>query len=443
MTSSKYSSKAADRLPDPASEREKLIGLGKRSISKSYYPELKSRLDELEHFRALLDRVNDAIFVVDVDSGRVIDISGAADILLRCSGDAIRGMQFKDILPDHIRRHADNLFNNESKTIRLETEFRCPGDTGGCPVPVDMTLSLVSFRDERQAIIVARDISERKRNELALKQSHDLLELRVRERTKELDRANRAKSEFLSIVSHELRTPLTAVLGFAKIIRKKLTETVFPALQGNEDEKLGREMEVIGKNLEIIASEGHRLTTLINDVLDLAKMEANKIEYAKVEVRPEEFITKSVDATSSLFEDARLVLLLDVEPDLPLVLADLDRLIQVMVNLFSNAVKFTNKGMITCSARRVGNSVRVSVADTGVGIPKEMLESVFEEFTQVSDGLSDRPRGTGLGLPICKHIIEGHGGHIWAERRVDRGSKFVFTLPALGAVQRAQGPKSS
>ncbi|EGB15388.1 PAS/PAC sensor signal transduction histidine kinase [Pseudodesulfovibrio mercurii] len=431
MTSSKYSGKAADSGREQTGEREKLIGLGRRSISKSYYPELKSRLDELEHFRALLDRVNDAIFVVDADSGRILDVSGAADVLLGCDADRLRGLRFADILPPHIRRHADNLFHNETKTVRMETEFSCPLCQGKPPVPVDLTLSLVSFRNERQAIIVARDISERKRNERALKRSHDQLELRVRERTRELDRANRAKSEFLSTVSHELRTPLTAVLGFAKVTSRKLVNSIFPAVERLADPNLRKDMEVVRRNLEIIAGEGQRLTLLINDVLDLAKMEAHRVEYVMAPVSPEAFIRKSVEVTSALFEDTDLTLRLDLEPDLPLVNGDADRLMQVMVNLISNAVKFTPQGVITCAAHVVDGTVRVGVTDTGVGIRPELLQAIFEEFTQVGEHLSDRPAGTGLGLTICKHIVEGHGGHIWAESRPGHGSTFLFTLPVL------------
>jgi PAS domain S-box-containing protein len=431
MSSSRYSNKAADPEPVQATEREKLIGLGKRSISKSYYPELKSRLDELEHFRALLDRVNDAIFVVDADSGSILDISGAADALLGCGPEQLRGLCFKEILPPHIRRHADNLFHNETKTVRMETEFSCPLCPGKPPIPVDLTLSLVSFQNQRQAIIVARDISERKRTERALKRSHDQLEIRVRERTEELDRANRAKSEFLSTVSHELRTPLTAVLGFAKVTRKKLVGSIFPAVDRIADEDLKKEMEVVRKNLEIIAGEGQRLTMLINDVLDLAKMEANRVEYAMAPIRPEDFINKTVEVTSSLFDDNGLALKLDIGPRLPLVQGDMDRLMQVMVNLFSNAVKFTPKGGVACTARAEGDAVRISVADTGIGIQPELLESIFEEFTQAGEHLSNRPAGTGLGLTICKHIIHEHGGRIWAESKPGHGSTFIFTLPAL------------
>jgi PAS domain S-box-containing protein len=420
---------SADRDKNHAADREKLIGLGKRSISKSYYPELRKRLDELERFRALLDRVSDTIFVVDADTGIVLDVSGSTRAMLDCGASSLVGTPFKRLLPDHISRHADNLFHSETKKIRLETELICP-DKKRDPIPVDISLQLVTHRDKRRAIIVARDISERKRSEEALKKSHDLLEIRVRERTRELDRANRAKSEFLSVVSHELRTPLTSLLGFAKVIRKRLNKTIFPLID-TKDEKVIKAITQIGENMDIMAAEGDRLTALINDVLDLAKLEANKVEFKMAPVAPGEFIKRAVLATSSIIEDSGLIPLLDIEPDLPPIRGDLDRLIQVMVNLISNAVKFTSQGTITCRARLVGDNVHISVSDTGVGIPPSKLDAIFEEFTQADESLENRPRGTGLGLAICRNIVFGHGGYIWVESEEQQGSTFIFTLPVL------------
>ncbi len=423
--------KRADRKPDPAKEREKLIGLGKRSISKSYYPELKTRLDELEHFRALLDRVNDAIIIVDTDTGVIVDVSGATDSMLGCGASELIGTQFKELLPDHIARYAESLLHSKGDSLNLETVLSCPYGQDRTPVPVEIMLRTVELHEQRQAIITARDISERKANEETLRKSHDELEIRVRERTRELDRANRAKTEFLSIVSHELRTPLTSVIGFAKIIRKKLVEVVFPAVDHKGNEKLCKEMSRIQKNIDIIASEGDRLTALINDVLDLAKLEAAKVEYRMEPMNPAVFINRAVEASSALFKEADLLLLTDIASGLPDVLGDNDRLIQVMVNLFSNSVKFTQDGSVTCRARQVGDHVRISVIDTGVGIPEEQCSTIFEKFTQAEESLANRPKGTGLGLPICRHIVEGHCGYIWVESEIGKGSKFIFTLPVL------------
>ena len=134
-------------------------------------------------------------------------------------------------------------------------------------------------------------------------------------------------------------------------------------------------------------------------------------------------------ATSSLFADSGLELVVQVEEALPIVNGDRDRLIQVVVNLLSNALKFTEKGLITCSAYRQGQEAWVSVTDTGIGIDPQDYDRVFEQFVQVGDTLTDRPRGTGLGLPICKEVIEHHGGRIWVESELGVGSTFAFALP--------------
>ena len=418
-----------DPKPDPASEREKLIGLGKRSIS--YYPELKAQLDELELFRALLDRVSDAILVVDTASGIIQDVSGSTHAMLNCQPEDLIGLPFSDLLPEHIARYSENLFNTKNDTLKLETELCCRFSKTGHSVPVEIKLKIVTYQDKRHTVIVARDISERKRNEQSLKKSHDLLEIRVRERTRELDRANRAKSEFLSIVSHELRTPLTSVIGFAKIIRKKLIDTIYPAVEHAGKARLCKEMGRVKKNIDIIISEGDRLTALINDVLDLAKLEADKVEYVMKPVAPNEFLSRSIEATEALFHDSNLMLLTDITPQLPKVTGDMDRLIQVMVNLFSNAVKFTKEGNIICRARQVKNHIRISVTDTGIGVPESLRSRIFDKFTQGQESLADRPKGTGLGLPICRNIVNDHGGHIWVESNKKNGSKFVFSLPVI------------
>ena len=152
--------------------------LGKRSISKSYYPELRARLEELEGFRALLDRVSDAIFVVDAETGIILDVAGAVQSMLGCDADKLKGLAFSNVLPEHIARYAGNLFNNKNDVLQLETEFLCPNCDQKPPVPVEMSLRIVTQKEGRRVVIVARDISERRRNEEALRKSHDELEIR-------------------------------------------------------------------------------------------------------------------------------------------------------------------------------------------------------------------------------------------------------------------------
>ena len=242
---------------------------------------------------------------------------------------------------------------------------------------------------------------------------------------KEIDQV---KTDFITTVSHELRTPLTSILGFAKIVNKKLEERIFPKLQA-EDSKTQRSIVQVAENISIMVSEGERLTNLINDVLDIAKMEAGKIDWKMQYFSVHELIERATSATMALFEQKELRLIIDVEEDLPKIVGDRDRLIQVLINLISNAIKFTEKGSVTCKATKTDYEITISVIDTGSGIAEADQLKVFEKFKQVGDTLTDKPKGTGLGLPICKQIVKHHGGKIWVESELGRGSTFSFALP--------------
>ncbi|MCI0345514.1 MAG: GAF domain-containing sensor histidine kinase [Chloroflexi bacterium] len=275
------------------------------------------------------------------------------------------------------------------------------------------------------------------------------LERRVVQRTEALARAieeahaarataeaaSAVKSQFLSNVSHELRTPLTSVIGFTKLVRKRLDEVILPVVpaEATDDPKVERAIRQVGQNLGIMVAEGERLTNLINDVLDLAKIEAGKFEWRTGPVDVGEVVERATGATAALFEQSGLALEVDVAAGLPSIEGDRDRLIQVVINLLSNAVKFTPApGSVAVRARRSDGSIEVAVSDSGVGIAPEDQERIWEQFGQARDTLSETPRGTGLGLPICREIVEHHGGRIWLESEPGRGSTFRFTLP-IGA----------
>ncbi|HAW50396.1 TPA: hypothetical protein DCX16_05565 [bacterium] len=250
------------------------------------------------------------------------------------------------------------------------------------------------------------------------------LERKVAERTKELKEANeelkkmdKIKSDFLSMVAHELRTPLTSIKAFTELLLSKPD----------------REVEARLRYLGIIHSECNRLTRLINNVLDLSKIEAGKVEWNIQLVSIAEIVNTSLATTHKLIEDSGLEIEAQIEDNLSLVLADKDRLIQVMTNLIGNAVKFTEKGgridVRVKKKTRPTKCIQVSVSDTGIGIRKKDLDKVFQRFKQVGDGMTNRPEGTGLGLSICKEIIEHHKGKIWVESKLKKGSTFHFNLP--------------
>jgi signal transduction histidine kinase/DNA-binding response OmpR family regulator len=255
-----------------------------------------------------------------------------------------------------------------------------------------------------------------------------MLELKkANEKLKELDHQ---KSDFLSMVSHELRTPLTSILGFAKIINRKFENIILPQLTV-EDRTVLKAIKQIHQNINIIISEGDRLTALINNVLDLAKIEAGRIDLHFSPISVPEVVEQSIRAISAIFENKGITIQKHVPDSLPVINADKDRLVQVMINLLSNAAKFTDHGEVTCAVTSSKNHVTVSVADTGVGIDPAKINHIFDRFEQGVDTLTGKPQGSGLGLAICKHIIESHSGKIWAESARGKGSTFIFSLPAL------------
>ena len=257
--------------------------------------------------------------------------------------------------------------------------------------------------------------------------------------------ASATKSTFLASVSHELRTPLTSVVGFTRLVRKRFEEIVTPALAGLPgggvagDPKLERAVRQIGDNLAIMAAEGERLTAMINDVLDLQKIEAGRMEFRHDPVDPVAVVDQALAATSALFATTGLAVVRDIPETAPAVLGDHHRLIQVVINLLSNAVKFTAAGSVTVRVRTAGEEIVVSVTDTGTGIAAADQVRVFEAFAQAGDTLTDKPRGTGLGLPISREIVEEHGGRLWLESEVGRGSTFAFALPVAGGSVASPG----
>ncbi|MGB5028534.1 MAG: response regulator, partial [Chitinophagaceae bacterium] len=310
----------------------------------------------------------------------------------------------------------------------------------GVPIPVgDVNLGVLSVQstehenrfnenDLRLLTTIASSVGVALNN-ATLFEDVKLAKMEAEAASNAAEKANEAKSAFLSTVSHELRTPLTSVLGFAKIIRKRLDEKIFPIVD-RSDKKTDKTISQISENLQVVISEGERLTHLINDVLDLAKIEAGKMEWSQENVSMPEVAERAIAATTSLFDQKALKLVKEIDTNLPEITGDKDKLIQVIINLISNSVKFTDKGTVTCRAYQEKDELIVSISDTGIGIAPEDYGAVFEQFKQVGgDTLTDKPKGTGLGLPICKEIVEHHGGRIWVESEVGKGSTFSFALP--------------
>ncbi|MFW5838049.1 MAG: sensor histidine kinase, partial [Desulfovibrionaceae bacterium] len=263
------------------------------------------------------------------------------------------------------------------------------------------------------------------------------------EQTRRLEEANarlreldKLKSAFLSTVSHDLRTPLTSILGFAKLIDRDFVKSFLPLAE--QQPKLAKKAHRIHANLDIIGQEGERLTRLINDFLDLSRIESGRMEWRDAPIGVQALVNRAVKAAQGQFEDKPGVELRVDAPDSDATLhCDPDRMLQVLVNILNNAAKFTSRGAVTLHAAVQDGRVRFDVSDTGRGIPQNQLESIFDKFHKVegSDTKEEKPTGTGLGLSICREIVNHYGGRIWAESEPGQGSVFHVDLPAVPAGQ--------
>lgn len=278
------------------------------------------------------------------------------------------------------------------------------------------------------------EIARRVTVEAKLERAHDQLEIKVAQRTRELKRANERlmeldmqRSAFLSSASHELRTPLAAILGFSVLIRKNFSRFFMPYA---DEHALREKGEVILSNLEIVDKEGDRLTRLIDDLLDLNKIEAGRMEWRDTLLNVGDEIRRSVKTMESTFTKLDGLELTSSIPDhLPPIECDPDRFQQLLLNLLSNAVKHTERGVVGVDAEAGNGHLTITVHDTGNGIPEDELESIFEKFYQAGGCDTHKPSGTGLGLPICKNIVEHYCGSLHVESEVGRGSRFIISFP--------------
>jgi signal transduction histidine kinase len=254
-----------------------------------------------------------------------------------------------------------------------------------------------------------------------LQESYASLEQKVEARTHELaekgrqlELASQHKSQFLANMSHELRTPMNAILGY--------TELIMDHIYGEVPEK-------ISEVLERVQQSGHHLLDLINDVLDISKMEAGQLTLALNDYSLAEVVQTVFSAVESLAVEKGLALTVSLPPDLPLGKGDERRLTQVLLNLLGNAIKFTEVGAVQVRATAADGAFTVAVSDTGPGISEADQQKIFEAFQQADSSITRKKGGTGLGLSIVKRIVEMHGGRVWVESRQGRGSTFWFTLP--------------
>ena len=384
--------------------------------------------------RAILGATVDGIITID-EKGSIESFNAAAEGIFGHSEAEIIGKNVKVLMPDPRHSSHDGYLANYARTGEkgiMGATREVEGQTkDGSIFPMDLAVNEVQLPDRKIFTGIVRDISERKQLESEIIQYTESLEHAY----KELQQLDELKDNFLSSVSHELRTPLTAIKGSAEIL-----------LDGEGvDERIHQEF------LSIINSECDRLTRLINDVLDLARMDAGQERWDDGQHSMADIVATSVSGIQTLAMQKEIKVSVDLDPDLPAVWADKDKILQVLTNLLSNAIKFTYEGgRVEISGRQLPAesaadgepAIEIKVSDNGIGMEPGDLETIFEKFKQVGDIPSDVHQGTGLGLPICKEIVGHYQGEIWCDSEPGKGSVFTFSIPVYQGVPVAEPPVS-
>lgn len=376
-------------------------------------------------FRELIENAPDAILQVD-SGGKIVIANRTAELMFGYSRDEIMGMNVDNLVPHAARsRHAQHRRAFEaagvSRPMGLGLDLRARRKDG-TELPVEISLSPAPAGNRSSGVTaVIRDVTERKRAEQQIHSLERSYLAELESRHKEAERLNRLKSEFIASVSHELRTPLHTIIGFAELLGEEGAGSL------NEKQK---------RFVHHIQTDSEHLLSLINDVLDLSRIEAGGL-VVRIEVLPiETAISEAVHAIRPHASEKQVTVHEKRIPALG-VLADPLRVRQILYNLLSNGVKFTDPGgEINVSAAGDGDFVRITVSDTGLGIPAEECARIFDKFYQVGYTAAGVRQGAGLGLTICKQLVELQGGRIWVDSEPGKGSHFHFTLPSESNVTR-------
>jgi PAS domain S-box-containing protein len=365
---------------------------------------------QAQYAEVVLNSIADGVYSTDLN--RIIKTwSRGAEEITRWRAEEVIGRSCADFLR-HTNDEGRVLCDVDCPLIEsFATKRNAARDAqvhtrDGGRIPVSITVGPI-FGENGEvigAVEVFRDVSKEK----------ELIE--------SIKQANALKDQFLANMSHELRTPLNSIIGFADLLK----EQVFGPL--NE-----KQLQYAQNILE----SGEHLLSLINDILDLSKVETGMLEVNLEQVNLEEMLRWSLTIQNERAKRHNISMNLEVDEGIGTIMTDPTRLKQILLNLVSNAVKFTSDGgSVTVRAKKLDGEIQISVSDTGIGIPKEQRERIFEPFVQLDSSLSRRYEGTGLGLALTKRLVELLGGRIWVESEPDKGSTFHFTIPLDTGTER-------
>jgi PAS domain S-box-containing protein len=372
--------------------------------------------DSEAELRALFAAMNDVVLVIDCH-GVYQKIAPTNPTLLYKPPEELLGKSLRDVFP---AERAETFINTiqqvveTQKTARIEYELEIDGRA----IWFDASISPM---EAERILWIARDITDRKQAEERLRQLNEELEQRVAKRTEELAAAmtraqesDRLKSAFLATMSHELRTPLNSIIGFTGVILQGLAGPL------NEEQT---------KQLNMTHASAHHLLALINDVLDLSKIEAGQLEIVKRPFDMRQAIENVLRVVQPLLQKKDLLLRTSIGSNVGIINQDRRRVEQVLINLVNNAIKFTERGEVNIECQIRDGWLETCVRDTGMGIKPEDMHKLFKPFQQIETGLARSHEGTGLGLSICRYLVTAMGGEITVESQWGVGSTFTFTLP--------------
>ena len=377
-----------------------------RKLVEAEQKKLDQRLrDQQFYTRSLIESNIDALMTTD-PSGIITDVNKQMEALTGCTRDELIGAPFKSYFTDPDRAEAGiKLVLSEKKVTDYELTA-CARDGKQTVVSYNATTFYDRGRTLQGVFAAARDVTERKRVEAELQQAKAMAET-----------ASQTKSDFLASMSHEIRTPMNAIVGIADLLAKT-------PLSPEQD-----------KYVQIFRRAGDNLLNLINDILDLSKVEASQLELERTGFSLHDLLEKVREMVAVRAQEKGLALVCEIAPNVPNdLVGDPTRLRQVLLNLLGNAIKFTESGEVALRVTpdadsAVPGTLRFTISDTGIGIPGEKLSAVFERFTQADSSTTRRYGGSGLGLTISKRLVELMGGCIRVESGVGKGSVFSFTVP--------------